>query len=199
MKTASVLDIGGTFIKHARFIDGKLDQCSLQSTPARADEDASCVLDSIASCIGQTDLACLCMPGPMEYATGKSLMKHKFPALYGIEIRTELEKCTQVPCVISHDVVSFLAGVMHLGETANSANPAAITLGTGLGYAHARQGVIQVNDLGSPAHPLWNEPWQDGIAEGYVSARALENHFKRHTGESCSAREIALRANEGNI
>jgi len=198
-QTVAVLDVGGTFVKHALFINGTLDPASRHSTPIDERAESQEILDVFISCIGQADSVSICMPGPMDYATGKSLMKHKFQSLYGVELKSEIEQRTGISCYMAHDVVAFLAGVIHLGEAENVMNPAAVTLGTGLGYAYARQHVIQKNELGSPAHPLWNEPYRDGIAEAYVSARAIVQRYNELTGSILTAKEIAIRAQSGDV
>ena len=64
-QTVAVLDVGGTFVKHALFINGTLDSASWQSTPIDERAESSKILDVLVSCIGQADRISICMPGPM--------------------------------------------------------------------------------------------------------------------------------------
>ena len=53
--------------------------------------------------------------------------------------------------------------------------------------------------MGSPAVSLWNRPWNGGIVEDFVSARAICSSYARKTGAPCtSAREVALKADAGD-
>ena len=198
-KKTAVLDVGGTFIKHALFIDGGIIPDSRQTTPIDEKADVQAVVDVLIQCAGQADQVSVCMPGPMDYTKGKSLMRHKFQALYNVELKPILEKRTGVLWNFTHDVVSYLAGVLNLGEGHEAHCPAAVTLGTGLGYAFAKDGIIQKNELGSPVHPLWNQPCGEGIVEDFVSARGLTKQYEKLTGRHLSALKISQHAQAGEM
>jgi len=71
----------------------------------------------------------------------------------------------------------------------------AVTLGTGLGAAVAVNGVTVDNDLGSPAPEvsLWKTPFHGGIAEDFISTRALVKKYP-----ASGAKEIADAAKNGD-
>ncbi len=194
----AVLDVGGTCVKHAVFAQGRLlpERQNISQIDETAGADA--IADALAACMEGADRACLCFPGPFDYHQGISLMKHKFRSLYGVNLMQMLEDRAGIPCFFAHDVVAFLAGVLSLGEGAHARCPAAVTLGTGLGYAYAREGIIQVNALGSPVHPLWNESLGTGILEDHVSGRGLAAQYALLTGRRLNAREIARYARSGD-
>ena len=50
----------------------------------------------------------------------------------------------------------------------------------------------------TPAHPLWNAPYQGGIAEEAVSGRALRRRWRDLGREALDVREIAQLANAGD-
>ena len=193
----AVLDVGGTFIKHAFFENRIMRSDSVTMTPIDEKSDVKSIMDVLVGCSQGAAQICICMPGPMDYSSGKSFMKHKFQSLYGIELKHELQKRTGASCVFVHDVVAFLAGVIALGEVNHANSPAAVTLGTGLGYAFAKSREIQTNELGSPVHPLWNESYQAGILEDFVSGRGLSKQYASMTGQMLSAKEISFRALDG--
>lgn len=195
-KTA-VLDVGGTFVKHALFMEGSIVPDSRQTTAIDEKANADEIMDVFAACAGHADYVSVCMPGPMNYAKGQSLMKHKFHALYGVEMKNVLEKKTGASWTFAHDVVSFLAGVLSLGEGENANVPAAVTLGTGLGYAFAKGTSIQMNEFGSPEHPLWNQAFREGIVEDHASAKGISKQYKKLTGRQLTALEISQLAHMG--
>ena len=197
IKATAVLDVGGTFVKHALFLDGQFQPDSSQTTAIDEAADANAIVNVLAACARHADCVSACMPGPMDYANGKSLMKHKFQALYGIELKTVLEEKTGIPWNFVHDVVAFLAGTISLGESGDALSPAAVTLGTGLGYAYAKGTVIQKNEMGSPTHPLWNQPYREGIVEDFASARGLVKQYEKQTGQYLTALEISQHARAG--
>ena len=82
---------------------------------------------------------------------------------------------------------------------APSTDTALVTIGTGLGFAHTQDGAVQIGPNGSPARPLYNLPWGDGILEDIVSARGIRNAFARLGGRAdLSAAQIAGLAQAGD-
>jgi len=189
------LDIGGTFIKSGVFSpDGTLRK--LPQIPSRSDGGRAEIVSAIRSAIdaaGRVDAVGVAIPGPFDYRNGISLMTHKFGALNGVDLRAELG--LDMPCVFVHDADAFLLGELGFGALRGIARAGAVTLGTGLGAAVAVNGVTVDNDLGSPAPEvsLWKTPFRDGIAEDFISARALLKKYP-----AAGAKEIAEAAHRGD-
>jgi glucokinase len=93
-------------------------------------------------------------------------MDHKFQSVKGCSIR---EFLPDLPLKFLHDANAFLLGIpgSEYGRTGG------ITLGTGLGAAAAENGICINNDAMTPRYPLWNIPFHGGIAEDFISTRAL--------------------------
>lgn len=189
------LDIGGTFIKSGVFAsDGTLTQ--LPQVPSRSDGSRAEIVAAMRSAIaaaGEADAVGIAIPGPFDYRNGVSLMTHKFGALNGVNLRDELG--VDVPCVFVHDADAFLLGELGFGSLRGVARAGAVTLGTGLGAAVAVNGNTVDNDLGSPAPEvsLWKTPFHGGIAEDFISTRALVKKYP-----ASGAKEIADAAHRGD-
>lgn len=141
------------------------------------------------------------MPGPFDYDLGISWMQHKFAGLFGIDLRTELALRFQVaPAAVTfvNDAGAYLLGEIHRGAASSVPRAIGITLGTGLGSAFAVNGEIVTSGEGLPnGGSLWDFPWEGGIVEDHISARAIQNLHRTRTGESLEVHEIALRARSG--
>ena len=172
------LDIGGTYIKSAVFRSGKLIR-KLPQIPSCSggtlDEIASAVGNAVRQA-GKIDRIAVSIPGPFDYANGIFRMEHKFAA---VKDRAFSEFTGGIPASIVHDANAFLLGELLHGAGRGFLRVGGITLGTGLGAAFAVGGDLQVDPAGSPAGnvTVWNSPFRDGIAEDYVSARALLKDF----------------------
>lgn len=189
------LDIGGTFIKSGMFSpDGTLRR--LPQTPSRSDGSRAEIVSAIRAAVdaaGGVDAVGISIPGPFDYRRGISLMTHKFGALNGVDLRAELG--LNVPCAFVHDADAFLLGELGFGDLRGVERAGAVTLGTGLGAAVALNGAPVDNDLGSPAADvsLWKQPFRGGIAEDFISTRALVKKYP-----AAGAREIADAAHRGD-
>lgn len=195
------LDVGGTFVKHACFVEGQLDDASCGQFPINEKGSREEILVPIQEFLARqgADAICISIPGPMDYPTGTSRMRHKFVSLLDFPMRACLQEAlpgTRVDFV--HDGVAFLAGALSLGEGEQAKRPAGVMLGTGLGFAMAEEGRILINEVNTPCPPLWNVPYREGIAEDYVSGRAIRAAYARESGEVADVREIAQLAREGN-
>jgi len=194
-----VMDIGGSFIKYAAANrEGKLLPGSIGQMEANADGSAEEIFSTIrevirlARCARPIAGACVSMPGPFDFDNGVSHMKHKFPALYGKSLRIPFER-EGLPVIFLHDSTAFILGEYHGGVLRGAQSPCCVMLGTGLGFAWIRSGLVMVEDNQTPAMPLWRCPYLDGIAEDYVSTRAI----RRYYDNKLSVKEIAERARAG--
>ena len=171
------IDAGGTFLKSAlqradesivplpevaTHSDGSADEIrnAFETVVRNGEELSEAALTGIA----------VATPGPFDFREGIFRMDHKYQSVKGHSIR---EFLPELPLVLLHDANAFLLGIpgMETGRVGG------ITLGTGLGAAAADHGVCINNDALTPKHPLWNIPFRGGIAEDYISTRALLNAF----------------------
>ncbi len=192
-----VLDIGGTFIKYGA-TDGRgaLLPDSVRQTPSRADGPAEAFLDALRQIIretGDASAACACIAGPFDFERGVSLMKHKFRALYGRSLRPPFEE-SGLPVDFLHDSTAFMLGEYHDGALAGADNACCVMLGTGLGFSWIRDGRVCIDETQTPALALWKTPYLDGIAEDYVSTRAIQRGY----GQALPVKDIADAARAGD-
>lgn len=199
----TLLDIGGTFIKCA---DGR-------QIPISSDGSREVIAEALRSAVsfrpksegrsGENSQIGVAIPGPFDYKNGIFLMKHKFASVYGERFRDLIchsERSEESPDIrFMHDVNAVLKGAIRqlgLGKGIT----ALVTLGTGLGFSYAIDGVTQESETGSPAKSIWNLPYQGGILEDTVSARGIRIAYARKTGDGTqSAYSIAQRAYSGDI
>lgn len=166
-----LLDVGGTFIKCS---DGR--QIPIDSAGSRES-----IVSSLRDAVGDADKIAVAIPGPFDYENGMFLMKHKFAAVYGerfAQIAGQERKYRFI-----HDVNCMLLGALQDQDLKKYSRIALVTLGTGLGFTFAVDGLIQSNEMGSPAVPLYNRPYKDGIAEDYASKRGAMRAWSEVTGK----------------
>lgn len=211
-----LLDVGGTFVKSSLGIAGKgAVEGTFASTPISSDGTAEEIAASFREAIsGQMERAeaegisistvSVVMPGPFDYkGNGVFLMKHKFAAVYGKTFREVLGDAItpETRLVFAHDVNGALMGALMLYPELGKGNVAISTLGTGLGFAHAIDGVVQESATGSPAVDIWNAPYNGSILEDFVSRRAILRFYAEQGGilaDGEDVKEIADKAREGD-
>ena len=170
------LDVGGTAIKAALLDDaGRIVRRPppvLSHSDGTRDQQAEAFRTAIAQA-GDFQALGVAIPGPFDYAKGIFRATHKFAALCG-ESFADVSGWHGATCFI-HDANAFLLGELTAPALRGLSRVAAVTLGTGLGAAFATDGKLVTNADLTPADAvrLWNRPWKDGIAEDYLSTRAL--------------------------
>lgn len=176
-----LLDVGGTFIKCS---DGRT--VGVNSNGTREE-----IAEAFRKAVGGADDVAVAIPGPFDYTRGFFLMKHKYAAVYGESFAnlvspnsspTASSPCQKPQFHYMHDVVAMLLGGLALPEAAEFSRVALITIGTGLGFAVSIDGQPQLCASGSPAYPLYNRPYRNGIAEDYVSKRGVMRTWSERTG-----------------
>lgn len=119
------------------------------------------------------------IPGPFNYNDGVSLMKHKYASIYGISIRPWFEQVAgKVPIRFVHDSNAFILGATWGGRYSNFKRIAAVTIGTGLGFASMFNSKLFTNSQGGPGISIYARPYRGKTAEEYVSRRAIIAHYK---------------------
>jgi glucokinase len=140
----------------------------------------------------------IAMPGPFDFDTGVSLMRHKLPYLYGVSLRQLLAErfgwqAGQVRFV--HDAAAFLLGEIGAGAARGVSRAVGITLGTGIGSAFAINGRVVTEGRGvPPGGEIWNLPYEGGIVEDLLSSRAIQLNYQRSTGLLPDVAKIAAAA-----
>lgn len=142
--------------------------------------------------------ATLAVPGPFDFQAGMSLMRHKLPYLYGIDLRLPLAKrlgCEPGQVQFLNDADAYLLGEIGAGAARGFGRVIGFTLGTGIGSAFAVKGKLVTDGPGVPAGgEIWNVPFEGGIVEDFVSTRAIAGHYERNTGSARSVAELAAAA-----
>lgn len=209
-----LLDVGGTFVKSSLGIAGKgAVEGTFMSTPISSDGSAEEITEAFRNAVlcqkeraekegYAVEAVCAALPGPFDYEKGIFLMKHKFSAVYGVSFREILGDLItpETRLAFVHDVNGALLGALTVDASLREGNVGMVTLGTGLGFSYAVNGVIQKSETGSPAAGLWNAPYMDGILEEYVSRRGILRLYAQQGGvlaEGEDVKEVSLRARNG--
>jgi predicted NBD/HSP70 family sugar kinase len=143
----------------------------------------------------------LAMPGPFDYERGISQMRHKLPALFGVDLKSSLARRfgwqpSQLRFV--NDAAAFLLGEVGAGAAKGYSRAIGITLGTGIGCAFAVNGHIAIpsdRPGGDPGVPpggeIWNLPYNGATVEDFVSTRFLRLQYQSVTGLEAEVSEVA--------
>jgi len=139
--------------------------------------------------------AMLAVPGPFDLQAGVSLMRHKLPYLYGIDLRSPLAahfgwQPAQVRFL--NDADAYLLGEIGAGAARGFRRAVGLTLGTGICSAFAVEGHLVTTGLGVPqGGEIWNLPYRGGIVEDFVSSRAIVGNYERRTGRKREVVDLA--------
>ena len=197
-----VFDIGGSHISAALCHGGDYRLGSVISAAHASIETAEAFVDLLHSLgirVGaeseNASGAALAIPGPFDYTTGVSHMKHKLPYLFGVNVHEALAmrfdwQPGQV-CSLN-DADAFLLGEIGAGAVRGVSRAVGLTLGTGIGSAFAVDGHVVTEGPGVPPDgEIWNVPYQGGIVEDFVSTRAIQGAYQKRTGNLREVAEIA--------
>ncbi len=122
----------------------------------------------------------IAMPGPFNYKEGICLIKgvDKFESLFNLDVKKLLAEKLQTGSeniLMMNDASCFLKGEVFGGSAVDCNNVIGVTLGTGLGSARFHNGEIFEGDL-------YHAPFNDGVAEDYLSSRWFLKRYKEMTG-----------------
>jgi len=211
------LDIGGTHITAA--VINKTDMKVLDFSLCKESFDSNLPADQVMniwkkvictaienSKVKDITGIAVCMPGPFDYKNGICWIKDqsKYEHFYGLNIREMLLETldfpSDFPVLFENDAVCFGKGEVFKQQENLSKKVMAVTLGTGLGACFIDKGVsINSGDSVPADGEIYNLPYQDGIAEDYVSARGLLSHYKSLNGiELNNGLELYNLAKNGN-
>jgi glucokinase len=142
--------------------------------------------------------AALAVPGPFNFQAGVSLMRHKLPYLYGIDLRHALAArlgCLPEQVLFLNDAAAYLLGEIGAGAARGFRRVVGFTLGTGIGSAFAVDGALVTSGPGvPPGGEIWNQPYENGIVEDRISGRAIVSSYESRTGKTCTVAELAAAA-----
>jgi len=203
------LDVGGTSLKSA-LVDstGSMMGNSFNKTLVNNQDTADNILNTfccaISVLLGKVELKQVLgigigMPGPFDYTRGISRMKHKFAALYGIDLNYDIRKRLALPrdftIRFGPDSWYFTRGEMWLGAAQGYDRVIGVTLGTGLGSAFMAGDHMVENGPGIPPHTwIGALPYNGGTVEDKVSRRGIIARYKEIGGQTLEVEEIAKRA-----
>ena len=203
------LDAGGTFLKAGLFEGQSPVAGSFCSHPANSNGTTEEVHAAYTALLaemrnraeamgGRITGVAVDIPGPFDYKNGISQMKHKYTAIYGIPLCPWfVQVLGDIPVRFLHDSAAFILGAVETDSPYRRI--AGVMLGTGLGFALTVNGKPCLTDRGTPLVSIWNTPYRDGIAEDYISARAIVRHYNELAPSPlASAKEIGDRADAGD-
>ncbi len=188
-----VYDVGGSHVSSAICRAGGFQLGTVVTAPHPKELSSSAFLDQIER-LGREAAngthapagAALAFPGPFDYSIGVSLMRHKLPYLYGVDLRKGIaERFGWDPLQVTfvNDASAFLLGESSSGAAKGFIRAVGLTLGTGLGSAFAVNGRLVSEGAGVPAGgEIWNLPYNGGMIEDAVSSRAIRLAYRRLTG-----------------
>ena len=202
-----MIDAGGTFLKSAVLgPSGNVFQGSALSSPSFSDGPKEQVLGAFCEIIGkglkyikETGMVLrgvgIAFPGPFNIYQATPLMQHKFKSIYGLDLREYFYEMAGIPRHIPirfmHDANAVLLGEVWKGNAQGYANAAAVTLGTGLGFAISENGKVLCNEIGGPFLSIFKIPYRDGILEDYTAKRGFVRLYKELSGRE-DAGEVAV-------
>jgi glucokinase len=197
-----VYDVGGSHVSAAICPDRSCRVENVVSAPHPAEHSSEAFVDLLCALGAEAARnanglsgAMLAVPGPFDLAAGVSLMRHKLPYLYGVNLREQLARrfgweSKQVGFV--HDAAAFLLGEIAAGAARGVSRAVGITLGTGIGSSFAVDGRLLTSGPGiPPGGEIWNLAYEDGILEDYLSSRAIQANYGRHKGVTAEVADIA--------
>ena len=142
--------------------------------------------------------AMLAVPGPFDLQAGVSLMRHKLPYLYGVDLRLGLAtRFGLEPSRVRflNDADAYLLGEVGAGAARGFSRAVGLTLGTGIGSAFAIDDELVTDGPGVPSGgEIWNLPYQSGIVEDFISSRAIVGNYERCTGKKREVVDLAAAA-----
>lgn len=175
-----ILDIGGTYIKYAYFVDEKVTVGSFPVTDSNGKEDVPNALRNFLKNY-QVDEVGISMPGPFDFANGISYMDFKLPSIYKKNIKTIFTDIfPKAKILFIHDAVAFALGALEENPKLKEQNAMVIMLGTGLGYGYLDHGHVLVDNTKTTFPDLGRAPYSKPgkYVEDFVSATALVRFAK---------------------
>lgn len=205
-KCILVYDIGGSHVSAALCFEGDYHLGPIASA-GHPDEPSTDAFVEVLHSLGRQASgnlnvlgAEMAMPGPFDYASGVSWMRHKLPYLYGVSLRDAVaRRFGWQPAQVRflNDAAAYLLGEIGAGAARGVHRTIGFTLGTGIGSAFAVNGRVVTEGPGvPPGGEIWNVPYQDHIVEDFLSTRAIQKGYRQRTGEEREVAAIAAGAKD---
>jgi glucokinase len=198
-------DVGGSHVAAAMCCAAEFRLGPVISAPHASVSTSGAFLDLLQSLgaragegHGGSIGAMLAVPGPFDLQAGVSLMRHKLPYLYGVDLRQGLAaRFGLEPAQVRflNDADAYLLGEIGAGATRGFRRAIGLALGTGIGSAFAVDGHLVTEGPGVPSGgEIWNLPYQGGIVEDFISTRAIVGNYERRTGRKREVVDLAVAA-----
>lgn len=184
------IDIGGTAVKYGIFYKDNAEFGKFSVTDKNGTEDVPGALCNFADRI-KPEVIAISSPGPFDFQTGTSHMKHKLSSMYNISLKSRIrDVLSEINVYFIHDATAFALGAMYEMPELKNMRFAAVMLGTGLGYIYSDNGKIHLDSSGTPENRLWCKPLINGICEDYVSTEKILIECKK-SGYPCKSVKAA--------
>ncbi len=208
-KCVLALDAGGTAIKGALvssaqvlsdFFETPIPESGSAHDILGAFEAAGATGASLAAARGLYFKGIgVCIPGPFDYKGGISLMTHKYQSIRGIPLGSYIAHAApDLPVRFMHDSSAFLLGELAV-RPRQEKDVCAVIIGTGLGFACTKNGMLFENESGGPGISIFRRPYRDETAEDFVSKRGIMRAYAMLGGSKAkSVKDIAGLASLGD-
>lgn len=125
-------------------------------------------------------------PGPFDHKKGVSYMRHKYKALYGINLKDIFWNFLGKPakCLIffEDDCRAFLLGETLYGAAKEFTRCIGITIGTGLGAGFIDNKKFMLEGKGVPYRgQIWSLPYKNGVVDDIVSKKGIISLYKKYS------------------
>lgn len=203
-KCIVALDVGGTSLKWTLIdlanLNSSISKKFFHKIPVNPEDSARIIIKTFIQAIKkafeeasflkfEVNGIGISMPGPFNYEEGISLMKHKFKAIYGVNLKKELIKHLKLkdnfPIKFIGDPLAFLIGEAYFGAARGCTRVIGITLGAGIGAAFMINGQIVLRGEGIPTNgEIWCLPYNGGTVEDKLSRHGIIKRYKQLGGRS---------------
>lgn len=159
MTRIAAFDVGGTRMKYALVVDGRVVQVHAKSTaglggPAAVELLSATVRELAAD--GGLDGVGVALPGIVDGGR-VVVLPGKFPGLVGIDVAGAVSTVVTAPVCVVNDAIAAGVGEATAGAGAGHHRVVVMTIGTGIGVAVIEGG-----------RPLGTGPWAGGLMGGHM-------------------------------
>lgn len=176
------VDLGGTHMRAARVVNGKIVKPRQIPTPKHAEseiETINLLIDLIASVLTKDVRAIgVGVPSVVNRTSGIVYNVTNIPHWEEVHLKEILEKHFSLPVFIDNDANCFALGQRYFGDGQLFENFVGLTIGTGLGAGIIQQGSL-LKDANCRSGEFGLLPYKDQTLEYYCSGLFFENVYGR--------------------
>jgi predicted NBD/HSP70 family sugar kinase len=205
-KWAIAVDLGGTWIRAAAVSEsGTIAPIHRRETVAARPHDQ--ILADLLALVDDATGDVTAREGTVAGAgigiatvldtTGRTVPCPTLPTLGNLHLGDLIGARAKIPAAVANDAACFALGEFWMGTGKGCANLCGITLGTGIGLGIVIDGRIYSGSHGF-AGEIWATPVGDGCLEDHLSARAIEESYRRLSARELAGAEIAELAAAGD-